>query len=359
MAFRDMTRRDRLLEIGRFHSDTPSFLAAKRVLTLLHDDWRTHAEGDVVFITGENGAGKSTVADDFMSEIAVETGGVAVRGESEELPSGEKMPPSWCVRVRTDKGYERPVIKVEIGPKPRFISLMTDYLLQLGVKPDARTTFGQLTIIAVHHSIEQKVRTVIFDESQEVVESHASWEAANVFRHLVNTARVQVALMGMPHATDIANVNGAVRRRTRDRHAIPPFECTTDDPASSYMRFCRDAEAILPFDSPSGLAEPLTALRMHLACDGYPGIYVPFLHAAAGNAIELELDRITDTVLAATYRNKMAANDDENPFLVEDPDPERFRTILARLKARREREQSRYDEQRPQPARRAQPSFRT
>ncbi|MBA9066999.1 RecA/RadA recombinase [Methylobacterium sp. RAS18] len=336
MAFRDMTREDRLLEIGRFHSDTPSFLASKKVLTLLHADWRTMAEGICAFVTGENGAGKSTVADDFMADVAAQTGGVAMRGNAEVLPSGEKLPPSWCVRVRTDKGYERPVIKVEIGPRPRFVSLMTDYLLQLGVQATAGMTFGQLTVLAVHHSIEQKVRTVIFDESQEVVEHHPSREAANVFRHLVNTARVQVALMGLPHSTDIANVNKAVRRRTRVRHAVPAFECVTDDPESPYMRFCRDAEAILPFDRPTGLDHPLTALRMHIASEGYPGIYVPLLHAAAGNAIEQESDSITTKVLAQTYREKMEASDAENPFVDEDPDPERYKAILARLKARQD-----------------------
>lgn len=357
MAYRDMSRRDRLKEIGRFHSDTPAFLGAKKVLSLLYEDWRTAAEGAVVFVTGENGAGKSTVADDFLAEVAAETGGVAVRGNVEELPSGEKLPPSWGVRVRTDTGYERPVIKVEIGPKPRFVSLMNDYLLQLGVKAPAKSTFGQLTVLAVHHSIVQKVRTVIFDESQEVVESQASWEAANVFRHLVNTARVQVAVMGMPHATDIANVNKAVGRRTKDRHAIPAFACDVDDAESPYMRFCRDAEAILPFDRASGLDRPLTALRMHLACDGYPGIYVPFLHAAAGNAIEQDLDSITTKVLAETYRRKMGASDDENPFLHEDPDPERFKVVLARMRARQARQDAAFAERRPVAARSGLPDF--
>jgi hypothetical protein len=351
MAFRDMSRRDRLLEIGRFQSDTPAFLDARKVLTLLYEDWRTAAEGSVVFVTGYNGAGKTTVASDFMSGIADETGGDAVRGSIDPLPSGEMMPPSWGVRVRTDKGFERPVIKVEIGPKPRFVSLMTDYLLQLGVRAGAGATFGQLTVLAVHHSIVQKVRTVIFDETQEVVEHQASWEAANVFRHLVNLARVQVALIGMPHATDIANVNPAVRRRTRDRHTIPAFACVVDDVDSPYMRFCRDAEAILPFDRPSGLDRQLTALRMHLACEGYAGIYVPFLQTAAGNAIEQGLDCITTKVLAETYRNKMEASDAENPFLVDDPDPERFKVVIARMKARQAREEARFAAQRPAAAR--------
>ena len=356
MAFRDMTREDRLLENGRFHSDTPAFLASKRVLTLLHADWHTMAEGICAFVTGENGAGKSTVADDFMADVAARTGGVAVRGKAEVLPSGEKLPPSWGVRVWTNKGYERPVIKVEIGPRPRFVSLMTDYLLQLGVQVPSRMTFGQLTVLAVHQSIEQKVRTVIFDESQEVVEHKPSWEAANVFRHLVNSARVQVALMGLPHGTDIAVINKAVRRRTRVRHVVPAFECVVDDPDSAYMRFCRDAEAILPFDRPTGLDHPLTALRMHIACEGYPGIYVPFLHAAAGNAIEQEAESITTKVLAQTYREKMEASDAENPFVDEAPDLERYKAILARMRARHEGKDAQ-DGGRPRADKRGRPDF--
>lgn len=346
MAFRDMSRRDRLMEIGRFHSDTPAFLAGKQVLKLLYEDWRTLAEGSCVTVTGMNGAGKSTVADDFLTEIAAETGGVAVRGNLEVGPSGDKLPPAWGVRLRTDKGFERPVIKVEIGPRPFFISLMTDYLLQLGVKAPAKATFGQLTVLAVHHSIEQKVRMVVFDESQEVVKNQAFHEAADVFRHLLNLARVQVVLMGMPQTEDIPNVNGAVGRRLREQHTIPAFDCVVDDVGSAYMRFCRDAEAILPFDRPSGLDRPLTALRMHLACEGYPGIYVPFLHGAAGNAIAQDLDSITNTVLAETYRRKMKAADHENPFMQDEPDPERFKVVLARLKARRAREDTVFPERR-------------
>ncbi|GJE81016.1 ATP-binding protein [Methylorubrum thiocyanatum] len=357
MAYRDMPRRERLREIGSFHSDTPAFLEAKGIIANLHADWQTSAEGSCVFIVGDNGAGKSTVADDFLEDIAGKTGGTACRGNVEVLPSGEKMPPSWGVRVRTSQGFERPVIKIEIGPKPRFNALMADYLLQLGIRPRANATYGELTTLCVHHSILQRVRTVIFDESQEVVEHASSWEAANVFRHLVNTARVQVLLMGMPHALDIADINPAVRRRTRERHTIQPFECTPDDPESAYMRFCRDAEAILPFDRPSGLDAPLTALRMHLACGGFPGVYVPFLHAAAGNAISQDLDSITGKVLAETYRKARGASDHENPFVIEDPDPERFKLVAARMKAREAREQSRLAERRPLAARAGVPDF--
>lgn len=232
MAFRDMSRADRLKRIGTFHSDTPAFQAAKQVVEDLDGDWRTAAEGACVFVVGENGAGKSTVADDFVAEIAAKTGGVACRGHVEVLPTGDKMPPSWGVRLKTANGYERPVVKVGIGPKPRFNGLMADYLLQLGVKAPAKPTFGQLTTLAVHHTIVQKVRTVIFDETQQVVEAQSSWEAADLFRHLLDLARVQVVLMGMPHALDIADINKAVGRRTRDRHTIPPFECTPDEPGS-------------------------------------------------------------------------------------------------------------------------------
>jgi len=359
VAFRDKSRSDRLKEIGSFHSDTPAFLSAKQVIVDLDADWRTAAVGACIFVVGENGAGKSTVADDFVREIAERTGGTACHGNVEVLPTGERMPPSWGVRLRTSSGFERPVVKVGIGPRPRFNGLMADYLLQLGVKPSANATFGQLTTLAVHHSITQNVKTVIFDECQQVVESAASWEAADLFRHLLDLARVQVVLMGMPHAVDIADINKAVRRRTRDRHTIPPFECTPDDPKSAYMRFCADAEAILPFDSPSGLDRPDMALRMHLASEGYPGVLVPLLQAAAGNAISKEQDSITKKVLAETYRRARGADDHENPFVIEDPDPERFKVVLARMKARQAREEERLAEQRPARARQTRPEFNT
>lgn len=169
MAYRDMPRRDRLLEIGRFHSDTPAFLEAKELLTTLHGDWRTSAEGSVIFVVGENGAGKSTVADDYMSDVAAETGGTFYRGEDVEGPDGEELPRSWCVLAQTDKGYVRPAVKLEIGPRPSFNSLLSDYLLLLGYRARAQATFGQLMSLAVKHSLKQKVRVLIADESQEIL----------------------------------------------------------------------------------------------------------------------------------------------------------------------------------------------
>ncbi|MFF9179391.1 hypothetical protein, partial [Streptomyces sp. NPDC014793] len=119
------------------------------------------------------------------------------------------------------------------------------------------------------------------------------------------------------------------------------FDCTPDDQASPFMAFSRDAESILPFDRPTGLDSPLTALRMHIACGGYPGVYVPFLKNAAGNAIKLDLDSITTKVFADTYRSQFGAEDGENPFLAEDPDPMRFTAMAKRRKARLEREEGR------------------
>ncbi|MFF8799869.1 MULTISPECIES: AAA family ATPase [unclassified Methylobacterium] len=341
MAFRDMSRRDRLLEIGRFHSDTPAFLEAKELLTTLHGDWRTGAEGSVVFVVGENGAGKSTVADDYMSDVAAETGGTFYRGEAVEGPDGEELPRSWCVLVQTDKGFERPAVKLEIGPRPSFNSLLSDYLLLLGYRARAKATFGQLISLAVRHSLKQKVRVLVADESQEILWQAGSENGAKLFRHLLNLARVQIVLMGELDALNIPEVNGAVRRRTTARHVIRPFDCTPDDQASPFMAFSRDAESILPFDRPTGLDSPLTALRMHIACGGYPGVYVPFLKNAAGNAIKLDLDSITTKVFADTYRSQFGAEDGENPFLAEDPDPMRFTAMAKRRKARLEREEGR------------------
>lgn len=68
---------------------------------------------------------------------------------------------------------------------------------------------------------------------------------------------------------------------------------------------------------------------------------MPFLHAAAGNAIEQTADSVTTKVLAQTYREKMEASDAENPFVDEDPDPERYKAILARQEGREARDAER------------------
>lgn len=340
MAFRDMSRRERLMEIGRFHSDTPSFLQAKKLLTTLHGDWRTGPEGSVIFVVGEPGAGKSTAADDFMSDVAAEAGGTFFRSEGLEDGGAGEAPKSWCVVVETDKGYQRPAIKLELGPKPTINSILTDYLLLLGIRTTSRAKFGELISLAVRHSLKQKVRTLITDESQEMLSQAGSDSGVKGFRHLLNLARIQIVMMGEPKALAIPEANGAIRRRTTARHVIPPFECTPDDPRSPFMTFSRDADSVLPFDGPTGLSMPLTALRMHIASDGYPGVYVPFLRNAAGIAIEDGLDRITNQVFADTYSTQFGADDAENPFLVDDPDPERFKVLAKRRRAKEGRERA-------------------
>jgi hypothetical protein len=335
MTFRDMPRHERLSQIGGLVSDTPAFLAASQIVRTCYDNWRTQVEGTCSFVVGDTGAGKTTVADEFLIGLARELGGVASLGSSEIASSGHEMPPSWSVTIKTDTGIIRPVMKVFIAPQPRFIALMSDFLRQMGVGTRARPTMGELITLAVHHAHKQQLRLVIFDESQHVVEQRISYEAADVFKHLMNLARVQIVGMGMPHALDIPDVNGQVGRRTVERHEIPPFACTPDDPKSAYMRFAATVEAELPFDAPSGLNQPDLALRMHLATAGYVGRYMPLVHAAATRAIDDGRSHLSRTLLGEAYRAKEGVDDAENPFLMGDPDPERFKAIRMRILARK------------------------
>lgn len=326
----ELTRDTRLKDLGGLLVETTSFQEASRTIRRTYDGWRTHAEGTCSFIVGMSGAGKTTVADDFLEALSQDLDAEFVSG-SEMGNAG-----TWGLVKSTETGLVRPVIKVFIGPRIRLRGLLFDLLLALGVRANRVSNFGELMSLAIHHLTLQKVKLVIFDETHHIVEGHGpstAYEAADLLKMLLIQSRVQIVCLGLPHTLEILNANPQLARRCRSRYEIKPFRCNVDEAEGDFMQFCAALEANLPFDAPSGLDKPDTAMRLHIAGEGYIGRITNIVQAACEIAIDDRLSRLSFHVLGEAYRNVEGVDDDENPFLSDDPRPEAFVALRVRRRA--------------------------
>jgi hypothetical protein len=218
-------------------------------------------------------------------------------------------------------------------------ALLFDLLLALGVRANRSSNFGELMSLVRHHLSAQAVKLIIFDEVHHIVDGHGpstAYEAADLFKMLLIQSRVQIVCLGLPHSVDILAANGQLARRCRARYEIRPFFCEVDDPESDFMQFCAALDATVPFDEPSGLDRPDTALRLHIAGEGYIGRITHVVQTACELAIDQGLSRLGHEVLGEAFRNIESVDDDENPFFVANPRPETF----AVKRAQREEEQA-------------------
>lgn len=332
-----LERTERLRSISSLLVETVPFTEATDIIRRTYNNWHTRAEGTCAFVVGESGAGKTTVADDFLAMTARDLGTEYV---AETSPDAHGR---WGLIKETENGFIRPVLKVFAAPTATRKGLLFDLLFALGIRAKKNSTETDLMALARRHLMAQQVKLLIFDETHHINDGHkkaTAGEAAGLLKMLLIQPRVQIVCLGLPHTVEILTATEQLGRRCIAQYEIPPFRDNVHVPEGDFMHFCRALERALPFDRKSGLDQPGMALRLHGAGAGYVGRIVHITLTAAELAIDRGLPRVSAALLGEAYRdittkqkNSTQITDDINPFLIEEFRPDQFAVIRARLEA--------------------------
>lgn len=348
MQFARMSHQERLDWMKKHTIETPD---VKKVITYCRRLYRqagTKREGNVGFVMGDTGVGKSTAVAAFVDQIADEI--------RRERPEAELMRPEvedtyirpiWEVVQSEGDEYriERPVVVVVVPPRPQFNPLLGDVAAALGKPLTKGFKFGEALRTIKKEIRLQNVKMMIFDEVQHITQgSISSYQAADVIK-VIAKCKVEVVCVGMPDMMNLVegqNANEQLQRLKRISCEVRPLACSLEDffqgqltatssddirfPNSEFKDFCArlddrsDPERIiLPFDEPSDISNALVAIRLWRACwNGRVGKIMDFLGAASDLAIEKKRRSLTLKVMEDTYR-QMGYDDCDNWFMMDLP----------------------------------------
>lgn len=342
-TFARMSHADRLKWLGSRVITTPDVRKVSTFCNRLYRQAGTKNEGNGGFVLGDTGTGKSTAVAAFVDDLFA--GMMAKRPDVEWLrPKVEDTPIRPIFEVDAENGFKRHVVVVVVPPRPRFNSFAKSVGAALGIDLNARTRFGEEFDQIKKQIKKQEVKMIIFDEVQHFVEATMdSYQAADVIK-IIMKCQVQVLCIGMPNMLDLvegANANSQLLRLKQKQIEIQPLACSLDDfvgldgethgeddirfADTPFKHFCKalddrtnPQDIVLPFDEPSNLSHPVTALRLWRATNGHVGKIMEMLFQATDLAIEKRTSKLTVRALEAACRDN-GVNDKDNWFKMERP----------------------------------------
>jgi hypothetical protein len=350
--FSDMDEDRRLAHVLRRLLETPAVRTVQKRLELLYRTAGIAREGDGALILGETGAGKTTAARMYVDAKYQELRSRDPTGEwSRPEAAGTDLRP--IVHV-TSSGIERPIVVVSVNARPRFNSLLRDTALAMQVPLGKNFDFGEAMTSVMKAIEKQKVKMIIFDDVQHIIDAGMNaFGAADVFK-LFLKCRIAVVCIGLTHARSLASVNSQLDRLIQQRITIAPLRCSLGDFPEVYANGrtksgetveptafrevmeaidARDgANSVLPFDEASNLSYPDMALRIHQASGGYIGEIMNLIHQASTLAILDGSTRVTMEDFAQAHENRTSCSDEANWFKMGMKTfTERFGTVQPQL----------------------------
>lgn len=241
------------------------------------EDSKYSADPICVFIGGTTGAGKSTLAESF------EANHPEVRGEEVDrlpvllasLPSGSS---------RKDAASK---ILVKLGDQRAFSGQLNDMTHRL--------------LKYIH---ERQVEMVVLDEFQHLIDRDSDKviaKTADWVKELIIESKKPFALIGMPDALRIFDVNPQLGRRFTRRMLIPPLTWSPDPgPEPSELEtFLSVVDERLPFAVSAGLDNEKTVAWFHQHTGGVLGLVMRLVREGASLAIDRGADRLEKRDLTA------------------------------------------------------------
>jgi AAA domain len=334
--FADMPEDRRLRHVLRRTLDTPDVKELQKRLARIYKVGGIGLEGDCALILGNTGAGKTTAARIFTDAKYEELRALDPTGEWERPEvAGTDLRP---IVHTTSTGKTRPIVVVSVNPRPRFKSLLQDTALAMQVGLRKGFDFGEAMRDVSLAIKTQKVKMIIFDDVQHIIDSGMdAFGAADVFK-LFLKSRVSVVCIGLPYAEGLGQVNKQLGRLVQQLYTMKPLRCSVGDfpeldengrikrkggetmQKTTFREFMEaiDKQAgpssVLPFDEPSHLSDPDMALRIHQATGGYVGEIMKLIQKACEIAIEDGSSRLTIQDFAQAYENRTSCSDEANWF---------------------------------------------
>ncbi len=297
-----------------------AFPRLNRVRSLVehcHQHSRIAAEPECLLITGQQGAGKTTLR----------------RGYARRYP--------WQA---TREGIAVPVLDAAIPVPATIKHLVTELLSSLGDPVPDKGTIVTQTRRLKRLIGECGVELIVLDEFQHFIDRDSNVilvTVSNWLKDLLNETGVPMVLIGMPYSDVILHANAQLERRFAMRVSLDPFAWKTAERQTEFRMFLNYLDEKLPFPRRSALADPEMALRIFCATEGVTGYVMKLIRRAAALAIDEKRECLEMEVLAWAYEERLSARapDRVNPFSCDlgdlCPEPVTRREIVSPATGRR------------------------
>lgn len=216
-----------------------------------------------------------------------------------------------------------PILFVDVPSTCTVKNLAEEILIQLHDPPTSMGTLGQYTA-RVHHQMRmQGVRMLILDECQHLVQGNATAkQVANWVKHLLNDKVATVVLAGTPETVAVIEASKELNRRCFDIVPLDPLDWNKPFDFKMFHTFLAKYETQLPFEKPSNLTAPATALRFYNYSKGVIGVVAQLIIKATIIALHRGKERLDDEVLLKASDSLLVpAERPMNPFRCADLPP--------------------------------------
>lgn len=280
---------ERVALVERIHIAFPRLERVRDRIACCHHHSKVAAEPECMLVTGDTGAGKTTL----------------IRLYTREYPPH-----------RSPEGATVPVLSAAIPVPATAKSLATRLLVALGDPLAERGTTVTQTLRLVRLMRACGVELLILDEFQHFIDrdsNHILQTVANWLKDLLNETNVPVVLAGMPYSDVILRANAQLERRFALRERIEPFGWRTSAEQAEFRTFLRILDRQLPLERASELGEGDTALRIFSATGGVLGSVMALVRRAGVLAIRRSLPNLDLDLLAEVYDERLAARTPDRP----------------------------------------------
>lgn len=288
-----MTPSDFEDELTSIHIDYDQVIRAREVILALYDRAARRRNPVCLFVTGDTGSGKTTIAERVEAEIL-----------------SRQTDPNTC-----------PVALVSVPARCTSKALLSAILVALD-HPDpykgSQTLFEQRL---VKWARRKGVRMIILDEAQHLVNpknASKNYDVADVIKVVINQLKITLILVG-DHGVDALCKNRQLFRRLRRRFRLTPFGYETEKEQARFCAFLLKYDVALPFSEYCHLSSPALAAALFRATGGLVGWVVQLIWVATDYALEENARRIEPRHLAEAWHEIRA------PYQPNEPNP--FRTV--------------------------------
>jgi hypothetical protein len=258
-----------------------------------HQHSKLAAEPECLLITGETGAGKTTLYKRY-----------------------ERRYP----RYEDEGGVMIPVLSTTIPVPATVKSLATRLLIAMG---DPMAEMGTVVAksIRLQRLIEEcNVELIIIDEFQHFIDRDSSKVLQTVsdwLKDLLNGTRKPIVLIGMPNSVEVLHSNRQLNRRFAVRDSLESFGWATSQEKKDFRKFLNALDDMIPLMERSNLADPNIAYPIYCATEGNVANVMTLIRRAVAVALESLMEKLTLEVLAQAYEQRLAAKHlaTQNPFL--------------------------------------------
>ncbi|QDQ82299.1 TniB family NTP-binding protein [Paraburkholderia megapolitana] len=270
----------------------PHIVRILAALDRLYDYQCDNEDPEHIILLGESGVGKSTL----------------VKRYARQHP-----------RIEHDEYTEVPVLYMRIGPKPTRKALAQKSLEMLGDLLWFRGTEPQLTARFIGLLRTCRVRLVIVDEANHLVDGTGKktlHTAADWFKCVIDDSKISYVFVGIPRVKRLLATNDQLRGRLREVIQIDRFSVANESAELEFRSALKNFKICMG-DLPAIDISGATITRLFaFATDGRVRDICKLLARAVELAYAQPDPGLTDKVLAEAFRTVIysGAPDNRNPF---------------------------------------------